>query len=88
MQDCADITVSRSEFTTDLYDIVPHYTAAPHGGVAVTTEAGVLSTGGSFEIPRVSLFTVRDGKIDRLELFHHEQFDAASARLAELAPDD
>jgi class 3 adenylate cyclase/ketosteroid isomerase-like protein/tetratricopeptide (TPR) repeat protein len=81
-----DRTISRTELTTELVDVVAYYAAAPHGGVAVSTEVGVLATGGGFEVPRVTLFTVRDDKIDRIEMFHHEQFDAALARLAELAP--
>lgn len=81
-----DMTVRRTELITDLHDVIAYYRAAPHGGVAVSTEVGVLPSGGAYEVPRISLFAVRDGKVDRVELFHHEQFDAALARLEELRP--
>jgi len=81
-----DVALRRTELTSQFFDVVTYYVSAPHGGVAVATEVGVLTSGGDFEVPRVSLFTVRGGKINRIELFHQEQFDAALARLEELRP--
>src|SRR5439155_19286519 len=60
---------------------------ARYGSVSLVRLFGTLRAGGAFESPNLSVTTVADGRIRRLEMFELEHVDAALARFAALRPD-
>jgi class 3 adenylate cyclase len=76
-----------TEVVADTWITTIAFAAAPHGYVSLTHFTSTSDDGGQFEEPFVYLAIVEDGVVTRGEYFDEGDFEAARARLAELAPD-